>query len=232
MNIFNHINKIKDSVINDVKDVARFHFDQLQRNIKSAGHHSIPRSVFCYVDHLGYIAFGGSSTGRSVKFIKKYFPLNYHEYAELIYSMWRLGTVHEYKPKSYYSTLSNQSSKKITVKWISTIHDKEKQRKLNLLTFPIEGQHNTVYILINNPQLVDDLIISLDKFKATLEKDNQYKNHCESRLANINEAQEYSTTSNSISNTVKEQIRHAWHTKGGLLNKKGNMIEDHPQYNK
>ena len=46
-------NNIKESILNDVKDIALYH--SRRRKIKDAGYFSIPRHVFCYIDYLGLL---------------------------------------------------------------------------------------------------------------------------------------------------------------------------------
>src|SRR5437867_13206889 len=94
--------RLRESIVNEVKDMADFH--ARPEKTKESGFYSIPRSVFSYTDYLGYLAFGTrDTTKRGVDFIKKYLPAACHDYAELVYSMWRHGTVHEIKPKSLYA---------------------------------------------------------------------------------------------------------------------------------
>lgn len=218
-------NEIRTSIINEIRDVAYYH--SRRRNIKSAGYFSIPRSVFCYIDHLGYIAFGDdSSTNRSIKFIKEFFPTNYHKFSELIYSMWRHGTVHQYKAISYYASYPNNTPTKINVKWLSTIHNKNIERNQNLLPHPMQGKKDTVYIVINTCQLVDDLIIALDKFIEKLRNDTSWESQCLKRIETINKIQDYSTIKGKIvALAVKNQIKLAWDLKDGLLDNKGNIVK-------
>ncbi len=225
MDTFKYLeNEIRKSIKNDIRDVAKYH--SRRRKINAAGHFSIPRSVFCYIDHLGYIAFGNnSSTNRSIKFIKEFFPKNYHQFSELIYSMWRHGTVHQYKAISYYATYPNNTPDKINVKWMSTIHNRKKERKLNLCFIPMQGEKNTVYIVINNCQLVDDLLTALDKFVEKLRNNNSWESQCLKRIQSINEVQNLSTIKgNIVAQAVKEQIMLAWNLKDGLLDNNGNII--------
>ena len=67
--------EIRASILKDVIDVAVYH--ARRQRVKDGGHFSIPRLVFCYVDHLGHIAYGGNSTARTVRFIKEFFPERY-----------------------------------------------------------------------------------------------------------------------------------------------------------
>ena len=104
---------LRQSIINDVRDVAHYHAHPRRKT--EAGFFSVPREVFCYVDFLGHIAFGKDNTESAVAFIRSYFPPVYHDCAVLIYSMWRHGTVHEYKPKAFYASFPGQSPRRINV---------------------------------------------------------------------------------------------------------------------
>ena len=134
-------NEIRISIENDIRDVALYH--ARRRKIKKAGHFGIPRNVFCFVDHLGSLAYGASSTENAVKFIREFFPVRYHNFAALLYAMWRHGTVHEYKPKSFCASCAGAD---ITVRWLSTNHNRKKERAQNMLPFPMEGKSGTVYL--------------------------------------------------------------------------------------
>ena len=219
-------NKIRNSIINDIRDVSHYH--SRIRNNKSAGHFSVPRSIFSFIDHLGYIAFGDDgSTKRAIKFIKNFFPKKYTDYAELIYAMWRHGVVHQYFPKSYKIKLNNGSSKTINVKWVSTIHNRKKERQLNLLTFPMEGKKDSVYIVINNCQFVDDLLTAVDNLLEKLRQSEHFENECTDRIKNLFVVEDYKQTK-SIKESVKNQIIHAWNNRDGLLDQKANMVKIHP----
>lgn len=222
--------KIKNSIINDIRDVAHYH--SRVRNKKSAGHFSVPRSIFSFIDHLGYIAFGDdSSTRRAIKFIKDFFPKKYTDYAELIYAMWRHGVIHQYFPISYKTNLNDGSSKTINVKWVSTIHNRKKERQLNLLAFPMEGNEDSVYIVINNCQFVDDLLIALDNLLEKLRLNKQFENECTNRIKNLLVVEDYKQAK-GISKDVKNQIIKTWNNKDGLLDNKANMVKGHSESKK
>lgn len=102
--VLGYLQQVRLCAESDVVNVARYH----ARNHKTNhGHFSTPRQVFCYVDHLGFIAFGGQSTPRSVRFIREYFPAQYGRFAALLHAMWRHGTVHQLKPYSYKAPLAD-----------------------------------------------------------------------------------------------------------------------------
>lgn len=226
MDTFEYLNnEIRISIINDIRDVAHYH--SRRRATKSAGFFSIPRSVFCYIDHLGYIAYGyNSSTNRSIKFIKEFFPINYHNFSELIYSMWRHGTVHQYKAISYYDLYPNSIPRKITVKWLSSLHNRNTERNQNMLPYRMRGKKDTVYIIINNCQLVDDLITALDNFIEKLQKNTTWQSQCLNRIEDLNKSKDTSTLrGNNIAIAVKDQIEKAWKLRDGLLDSRGNIIK-------
>ncbi len=135
-------NDIKKSLKIDILDVAKFHS---RRKEKGGGHHSVSRDVFCYVDHLGYIRYGGNSTERAVKFIREYFPANYKPYTELIHAMWRHGTVHNVKPYACKANLPNTSTD-IEVHWLSTNHNRKVERNQHLMFYEMEDEPNKAYL--------------------------------------------------------------------------------------
>lgn len=213
---------LRQSIINDVRDVAHYHAHP--RRKVNAGYFSIPREVFCYVDFLGQLAFGKGNTESAEKFMKNYFPSNYKNYAELIYSMWRHGTVHDYKPKTYYAEYPNQSPKKIRVYWLSNNGNKKKLRKEHLKFFSMIGKRGTIYLCVNNCQFVDDLLLALNSYIKTLEKDNKLKRDCQKRLAKTLKSSPYnSIRRNASRQTVYNQILLAWKNKDNRkIDKYGN----------
>ena len=128
MRDINYLENVRTSIVRDVKDVAIYHSRHYKG--KSAGFFSIPRQVFCYVDYLGFVAFGGDSTTRAVGFIEKYFPKNYKDFAELLYSMWRHGTVHEYEPKSLFASFADRPML-VSVSWLSNNSNQKVHRMRN-----------------------------------------------------------------------------------------------------
>jgi hypothetical protein len=174
---------LRQSIVNDISDVARYH--ARPRKKAEAGFFSVPRHVFCYVDFLGHIAFGKRNTEGAVAFIRGYFPSKYHDYAALIYSMWRHGTVHEYGPKVFYAQFLNQSPKKVLVGWLSNNDNKLKERSLHLQFLPVAGRRGKIQLCINICQLVDDLLTALDNFVNKLTSDRNLKRDCQHRLNSI-----------------------------------------------
>ena len=103
------------------------------------GRFGVPRSAFSYMDHLGFLAYGSTrSTERTVAFIREFFPEQYHGLAELIVHMWRHAIVHEHKPQSLRTAIPGMGGP-VDVLWLSTTHDRARERGLHLLTLPIQG---------------------------------------------------------------------------------------------
>ena len=218
-------NNLRTSIVNDVKIIALYH-SRRYRGI-DAGFFSIPRQVFCYIDYLGFIGFGEkSSTRRAESFIKKYFPPNYHPFAELLYSMWRHGTVHQYEPKSYYIDLPSKRPKRISVKWLSNNSNKKINRKENMKIYSMQGRPNDLYLVVNICQLVDDLLFALDSLISRMKADKKYKAECEARLNQLGGVEEYSRIERKESrDAVKKQIEVAWAKRAGEINEKGIVLE-------
>lgn len=215
--------EIRKSIITDIVDVAAYHG---RRQQLESGHHSTPRQVFCYVDHLGYIAYGHTShTKRAVKFIKEFFPSQYEAFAQLIFVMWRHGTVHQFKPFSYRAPLGDNSGRQVAVRWLSTNHNRKLERNLHLLVFPMEDTLDTVFLVVNSCQLADDLLSAVDNFIAHLRATPRQKEECEKRIESLTEIQD----SKPMGPIIKSQIHDAWDKQGGLLNKNGMVVETHPE---
>lgn len=227
--------EIKKSIINDVKDIAEYHA-RPEKTIEG-GFFSTPRQVFCYIDYLGKIVYDiNSSTERAIKFLKEYFPNKYADYSELIYGMWRHGTVHEYKPKTFIAEFSGHRPKKIRIKWSSNNDNEEGNRKWNLTFFPMEGKKATLYLNINTCQLVDDLIWALDKFVTELKSNIDLFRNCKDRLKNSLQDEEVSQNKiiktrkikdRTIQDPIYDQILLAWEnrSKNYFLNQSGGVVK-------
>ena len=204
--------------------MARYH-SRRYKGIQ-AGHFSIPRQVFCYVDYLGYIAFGGnSSTERSENFLKKYFPPKYKDFAELIYSMWRHGTIHDYAPKTYYLDGAGQDGGRLSIRWLSNNSDKKINRRVHMNIYSMNGTPDKLYFVVNICQLVDDLISALDSFITDLKKDSSYRKICETRLNEMEGDQETKTIKRAKSRSEAEkQIRLGKKRCVGKIDKYGSVI--------
>lgn len=158
--LFDHLKRLRQSIFDDVKNVLKYH-----EETDVGGYHGIPRQVFCYVDHLGKIVYGKGGTEEAIHFINDYFPEKYKDKSELIYEMWRHGTVHSYEPKTI-----EKDDKVLT--WLSNISSNKIERNSHLwvLKRPEQKGHNIFYLKINVNQLVDDLIVSLDRLANELKK--------------------------------------------------------------
>ena len=223
MNDVSYIEKnVKDSIINDLQDIALYH--SRKRKIKNAGHFSTPRQVFCYIDYLGGIAFGGRSTKRAVRFLQEYFPKNYKNFAELLYSMWRHGTIHRYKPECFFGKYNGIG--KINIVWLSNNSTNKKNRKEHMKIYAMEGYRHNLHLVVNTCQLVDDLLSSIDKLTKKMRMDARFKDECEERLSKMGTIQEYKKIENkNCRKAVEKQIKLADNKCAGFIDRQGNVIE-------
>ena len=194
------------------------------------GRFGVPRSVFCYVDHLGYIAYGLSgSTERAVRFIREFFPTYYHDLAELIIHMWRHAVVHEHKPRSL-SMAMPETGQNVEVLWLSTTHARLRERGLHLSALTIKGSPNSVYLVINNPQLGDDLIGAIHNFAHRLAGDVSLKSGCDTRVAAMVTPQPLSDVKNpDRRQAITDGMRKVWIERVGLIDEVGNVLNPHPK---
>jgi hypothetical protein len=214
------------SAVGDVVEVARYH---ARHHCRDNGHFSTPRQVFCYADHLGYLTFGGSdSTARSVKFIKRFFPPTYKPFAELLVAMWRHGTVHQIKPYSYRAPLADGDAVEVVVRWLSTNHNRKRERAQHLLVFPMERKTGTVYLVMNSCQLADDLVTAINGLIDALRSGEVDFSTCASRVSALDEPRSYRDAGKSMADSVMRQIRRAWEQQGGMLDASGAVITRHP----
>jgi hypothetical protein len=224
--IVGYLEQVRLSAESDVVKVARYH----ARDHKAdRGHFSTPRQVFCYVDHLGFIAYGGDSTPRSVRFIREYFPTRYQQFPELLYAMWRHGTVHQLKPYSYKAPLADDTGRAVEVRWLSTNHNRKIERAQHMLLFPVPDASDAVYLVVNGCQLADDLLLAIDAFANRVRSGDVDVQSCGRRIASVGTVREYTEVGRSVAVAVRDQIRLAWQVQGGRLDNKLCVVEAHPE---
>ena len=223
IDILKHLDEVKKFIQTDIVDIAAYH----ARRKVGSGHFSTPRQVFCFVDHLGNLANGGKSTERAIKFITEYFPKCYKEYAELIYVMWRHGTVHEFSPATYRAPV-NAGVKQVEIRWLSTIHNRRAEKKHHLHVYCMDNVNDAAYLIINQCQLSADLMAATNLFINNITNNPILKLQCDKRYKRLIEVRDYYEAGKSIAYKVKTQINAAWSKRGGLIDRKGNIVQPHP----
>jgi hypothetical protein len=166
--ILAHLAAIVESIEADLMLPLRVH-EQESRG----GFLSISRQVFCYVDHLGALSANGeNSTKNAVAYMERYFARANPTYAgkcNLIYSMWRHGTVHEYEPKVFVSAASG-----FRLRWGANRSSKPHNREWHLKCVCGCTEPGCYYLFINLFELVDELKESIAYFAADLKLDEDY----------------------------------------------------------
>ncbi len=120
-------------------------------------------SIFCLIDFLGSVVYGGKATSRkALDYMRNYFPSNYGWCSALLYDMYRHGTVHELKPKSYRLGADSLS-------WCLVVGDSQEFRREHLKVFQGDYDSNKYVIVVNLFQLADDLELSL----SNIQQNNQ-----------------------------------------------------------
>lgn len=134
---------------------------------------SISRQVFCYIDYLGALASDGkNSSENAVDYMEKYLTKanrGYSGKSNLMYRIWRHGTVHEYDPKVFKS-----SAKQFRLGWGANNSSRRENRKWHLACFCKEKKPNCYHWFINLFELVEDLKKSVTYFIHDLEFDQSY----------------------------------------------------------
>ena len=134
---------------------------------------SISRQVFCYIDYLGALSSDGKNTsGNAVAYMEKYLVRANSAYSgksNLMYSMWRHGTVHEYDPKLFKS-----DAKQFRLGWGANNSSRAENRKWHLACFCKGNKPNCYHWFINLFELVGDLKESVRCFISDLEFDEAY----------------------------------------------------------
>jgi len=145
--------------------------------------------------------------------------------------MWRHGTVHQLKPDSYRAPLTDKSENQVEVKWISSKHNRKRERANHMLLFPMENMNNVVYLHMNSCQLADDLVYAVNRMIDALREGKLDKHACSKRIVELQKTLDYTyeKLSGWVVNPIKDQIREAWRQKGGMLDQNGNVIKKHPK---
>jgi len=212
LEVINYLKQdVYNSIINDVRDIAIYH--SRRKFKKKGGFFSIPRQVFCYVDFLGSIAYDNKSTTKNaIDFIKEYFPKErkYYELADLIYSMWRHGLVHEYAPKRIYCDDERLSIVGISWRSVNSAANRDRKDHLKICFRP--NSNRDLYLNINVCQLVDDLLVALQSFITKLESDSNFANQCDKRLYIIRAMKSYKDLqgNQNYKANIKAQIIKCW----------------------
>jgi hypothetical protein len=134
---------------------------------------SISRQVFCYVDYLGALAANGeNSTKNAVAYMERYFTRANPAYSgkcNLMYNMWRHGTVHEYDPKVFVSAAGG-----FRLRWGANNTSVAHNRKWHLKCLCRGSEPGCYHLFINLFELVDELRKSVVYFAADLELEEKY----------------------------------------------------------
>jgi hypothetical protein len=118
----------------------------------------------------------------------------------------------------------------VDVLWLSTTHDRPRERGLHLLALPIKGRPNSVYLVVNNPQLGDDLIEAIHSFAHRLAGDASLKTGCDTRVAAMGTPQPLSNVKNpDRRRAIADGMTKAWNERGGLIDEVGNVLNHHPK---
>jgi len=153
-----HLYEIIDSIDTDLL-IPLKEFERVDKG----GHFSIPRQVFCYLDYLGALANNGKNlTQNAIKYMEKYLtPVNskYSGKCNILYNMWRHGTVHKFFPNTYSS-----KEKNFELHWGANNTSLEINRKWHLDCFCMENKFGQYNFFINLFELVENLRASAKLF--------------------------------------------------------------------
>lgn len=211
--VLSHLEKdIKKSIEDDIVRVLDFH-----ERTRIGGYHSIPRLVFCYIDYLGSLLYGNSSTANGIRFIEEYFPEQYKEVSALMFCMWRHGTIHEYDPKVLRHN-------KTILGWLENISSKQANKKDHLNIFK---NKNKLVLGINENRLVEDLLIALKGLIGKINKkeikvselQRNYKNI--SSLVDLDKLQVNGEIKKKIKSQFQVKVKHVV----GVINSRGDVIK-------
>lgn len=209
----------------DIRNVALYH--SRRHRTTNAGHFSVPREVFCCIDFLGYLRFGKNSTENAVAFIKEYFPQRYKDCAELFYSIWRHGLVHEFIPKTYSAPFPNGNPDEIRLTWLVNNSRAKHNRKRHLKFYRDNDDPSTLRWSINICSLADDLQTAFTSFKDVIANNSQKKMQSQEHLNKLYSATGYDRIKgkDEFIEKVLKQIQNAWKSPAGVV-QKGQVLEE------
>jgi len=136
---------------------------------------TISREFSCYVDYLGTLYTGWTEWGKSgerfVAYLRDVLGLvnnGYKQHAELIREMYRNGPVHEFDPKVVFNSQGDKCGWLASVGYPPYAHDFDtsygiKIHHLEIVQHPTDPKK--YYLPVFTPQLLDDLIASIEYFK-------------------------------------------------------------------
>lgn len=176
------INDLATSIRTDVLPI-------IQPTNPEGGYFGVPRTILCYIDFLGLLLAGwrGKKNKKGVKddfatpqkakdYIKDVLSKVdklYGTNGDLLYEMYRHGTVHIYSPKKMVS----EGSLKRTIEWLIYKGDREqwdyletkavKFRHLQIM----ELEKNRFILPVSIVALYRDLLVSIELYKEMIYKD-------------------------------------------------------------
>lgn len=180
---------INDLVISANTDIAPI----IQPTRPEGGYFGVPRAVLCYINFLGLLYDGWSGKkndkGEKIDFgisrqAKKYIKEILGQIDEfyitngnLLYDLYRHGTIHIYSPKKMVSKKVRQK----TIEWLIYKGDREdwqyyenKALKVRHLEV-VEWETNRYVLSVSISILYNDLIESIDLYKRMVYSDNTRK---------------------------------------------------------
>lgn len=215
--VLRHLMDILNSIDTDLLLPLRTHEKEGQ-----GGFLSISRQVFCYIDYLGALSTNGENTSKNaVAYMEKYLVRANSQYAgksDLMYNMWRHGTVHEYDPKIFRS-----EAKQFRLRWGANNSSRATNRKWHLACLCRENKPNCCHWFINLFELVEDLKESIRWFIHDLKFDEEYLAKAESNLDRL--SQEVDLDKPGKANLMSEAEKLVAET-SGVIDERNNVIRE------
>ena len=213
--VLGHLVDILNSIDTDLFLPLRTHEKQGR-----GGFLSISRQVFCYIDYLGALSTDGKNTsGNAVAYMEQYLVRANSAYSgrsNLMYTMWRHGTVHEYDPKIFKS-----DEKQFRLRWGANNSSRAENRKWHLACFCKGSKPNCYHWFINLFELVKDLKESIRWFIQDLEFNEKHLAKARSNLQKL--SQEVDLDKPEKGNLISEAEKLVAET-AGVLDDRNNVI--------
>lgn len=161
-----HLTGLLKTVDMDILGSLRWH-----ESHGGGGFFSTPVSCFTMIDYLASLAYGESSTGNAVTFIGEFLGRvnpKYAAYADLLYAMFRHGTVHQFDPNHYFTTRWQSIFR---LGWSMNNSSLQWNRDVHLKCLKVLGKEKGYLVSLNLFQLADDLKSSIQLFIHELRDD-------------------------------------------------------------
>ena len=212
--ILTDLRTIRQTVVQDIPPAMNIGDDV-------GGYFSVMRLIFCYIDLFGYLYKGKDGSESAVNFIKDYMGFELKRYSEvpgLLYTIYRHGTVHIFKPKGFvinghrYANIIGKDTDIIPKTDNMDFTFQKRFRYTHLEPKKIEpdnprkdmAQNLEYWLPCSIPRLYQDFLNGIDHFINDVENDNALRKKVGKVVEIYRTPYEYIIITEKSKNVVKE----------------------------